>query len=148
MDTRNTNCGHASNSIAADSVRGRPAIEDVGQTVVDSAIRVHRVLGPGLLESAYQECLAYELRESGLRVRCEIEIPIRYGPLWIDSAYRVDMVIEEMVIIENKVVDRLLPVHTAQLSTYLQMSGCRLGFLLNWFVPLMKYGIRRVVNHL
>ena len=106
-------------------------IEAVAATIVDAAIKVHRALGPGLLESAYQQCLAYELRKRGLRVRCEDKLPIMYDGQRIDAGYRIDMLVEECVIVENKAVERLLPIHEAQLLTYLKLQGCKLGFLLN-----------------
>jgi len=123
-------------------------IEEIGALIVDSAVKVHKALGPGLLESSYQQCLAYELRRRGLHVQCEVSLPVRYEEIEIDAGYRIDMLIEGSVIIENKAVERILPVHAAQLLTYLRMKDCRLGFLLNWFVPRMKDGIRRYVNQL
>ena len=123
-------------------------IEEVGRQVVDAAIQVHRALGPGLLESAYQACLAYELRKRGVRVECEVLLPVRYDGQQIDAGYRIDMLVEGMVIIENKTVERLLPIHEAQLLTYLKLRDCRLGYLLNWNVPLMKQGIKRMVTRL
>jgi len=123
-------------------------IEVVATTIVDSAIKVHRALGPGLLESAYQTCLAYELRSCGLEVKCEVPLPVRYGELRVDAGYRIDMLIHDCVVIENKVVERILPIHSAQLLTYLKLSDKKLGFLLNWHVRLMKYGIKRFVNDL
>lgn len=113
--------------------------------MVDAAIRVHRSLGPGLLESAYQHCLAYELRQRGLHVECEMPLPITYDGQQIDAGYRVDMLVEDCLIIENKAVDELLPIHQAQLLTYMRLRGCRLGLLLNWNVKLMKDGIRRMI---
>jgi GxxExxY protein len=123
-------------------------IEDIAKTIVDAAITVHRALGPGLLETAYQACLAYELRKRGLRVACEVLLPVLYDGQQIDVGYRIDMLVEDCIIIENKAVDQLLPVHEAQLLTYLKLRDCRLGFLLNWNVSLMKHGIRRMVNKL
>lgn len=123
-------------------------IEDVATNVVDAAIKVHRALGPGLLESAYQRCLEHELSKRNLRVACETLLPIEYDGQQIDAGYRIDMVVEDCVIIENKTVDRLLPMRQAQLLTYLRLRGCKLGFLLNWKVPLMKQGIKRMVNDL
>lgn len=123
-------------------------IEEVARIIVDAAIKVHRALGPGLLESAYQYCLAYELRKRGLRVECELVLPIIYDGQRIDAGYRIDMLVEDCVIIENKTVDQLLPIHEAQLLTYLKLRDCRLGFLLNWNVKLMKNGIKRMVNNL
>ena len=123
-------------------------IEGVARQIVDSAIRVHRALGPGLLESTYQACLAHELRGRGLQVACEVRLPVTYDGVQIDAGYRVDMLVEDCVIVENKTVEKLLPIHQAQLLTYLKLNDCRLGFLLNWNVTLMKQGIKRMVNRL
>jgi len=123
-------------------------IEEAAKNIVDAAIKVHRALGPGLLESAYQHCLAYELRKRGLQVDCEILLPISYDDQQIDAGYRIDMLIENCIIIENKTVEKLLPIHQAQLLTYLKLRDCQLGFLLNWNVVLMKHGIKRMVNNL
>lgn len=120
-------------------------VEKVAQQIVDAAIKVHRALGPGLLESAYQACMAYELRKRGLRTECEVQLPVVYDGVQIDVGYRIDMLVEDSVIVENKVVEKLLPVHQAQLLSYLKLRGCHLGFLLNWNVPLMKQGIKRMV---
>jgi len=120
-------------------------IEHIGMIVVDSAIQVHRGLGPGLLESTYQACLAMEIRRTGLSVNTEVALPIEYKGHRIEVGYRMDMIIEGVVAIENKAVERLLPIHTAQLLTYLELSGIWLGFLLNWNVKLMKRGIHRFV---
>jgi GxxExxY protein len=126
----------------------RDWIESVGSEVVDSAIRVHRALGPGLLESAYQACLGHELESVGLVVEYEVKLPVMYRGIRIDNGYRADMRVERAVIVENKAVERLTSVHTAQILTYLELSGCKLGFLLNWHVKLMKYGINRFVSNL
>lgn len=123
----------------------REKIEEVGRVIVDSAIRVHRSLGPGLLESAYQSCMAYELKSRGFNIESEVRVPLRYRDLSIDNGYRIDLLVAGLVVIENKAVERLLPVHTAQILTYLELSGKKLGYLLNWHVPLMKHGIRRFV---
>jgi GxxExxY protein len=121
-------------------------IEEIARQIVDSTIKVHRKLGPGLLESAYQTCLSYELRQRGFHVECEVDQPVAYGDLQLEAGYRLDMIIEKLIIIENKAVDTLLPIHKAQLLTYLRLSGRRLGFLINWNVPLVKNGICRMVN--
>ncbi len=123
-------------------------IEEVGRVVVDAAVKVHKALGPGLLESAYQACLAHELRKRGLRVECEVVLPVEYDSVRIDAGYRVDMIVEGVIIIENKTVEKILPVHEAQLLTYLKLRGCHLGFILNWNVALMKEGIKRMVDRL
>ncbi len=130
---------------ATNIAQERVWIEHIGMVVVDSAIRVHRELGPGLLESAYQACLAYELRMVGFEVTCEKRLPVTYRRIFVDVGYRMDMVVEDMVVIENKTVGKILPIHEAQLLTYLRISGYRLGFLLNWHVRLMKNGIKRMV---
>ena len=126
----------------------RKRVEAVGAAVVDSAICVHRELGPGLLESAYQDCLAHELRSRGFDVVCEKQLPVVYKGRLLDVGYRIDMVVANGVVVENKVVEKILPIHRAQLLTYLRMSGLRLGYLLNWRVDLMKKGIRRMVFNL
>ena len=131
--------------VAKDVTTERRRIECIGRHVVDSAIKVHRVLGPGLLESAYQACLAYELRKAGFSVLCEERLPVKYEDVLIDVGYRMDMLVENLVVIENKAVERLLPIHEAQLLTYLKIGGHRLGYLLNWHVSLMKNGIKRMV---
>ena len=123
-------------------------IEEIGRNIVHSAIKVHKVLGPGLLESVYQKCLAYELDKTGLKVACEVPIPVKYEKVSIDVGFRIDMMIQQTVIIENKTVDKIAPIHEAQLLTYLKLTNLKLGFLLNWNVPLMKDGIKRMVNNL
>lgn len=123
-------------------------IESIATDVVDCAIKVHRELGPGLLESAYQHCHAHELRKRGRKVTIEVILPLKYDGEKIDVGYRLDMLVDDLVIVENKTVDALMPIHEAQLLTYLKLSGCHLGFLLNWNVRLMKNGIRRFVHNL
>ncbi len=118
-------------------------IEAIAKEIVDSAIKVHRSLGPGLLESAYQTCLAHELRKRGLAVECELILPILYDGITVDSGYRIDMLVENKIIIENKSVEKILPLHEAQLLTYLKMKKCAIGFLLNWNTRLMVDGIKR-----
>ncbi len=109
------------------------------------AIKVHSALGPGLLETAYQKCLAWELAQLGHRVECELILPIQYGSTTIDAGYRLDMLINDCVIVENKTVDAFQPIHMAQLLTYMKMKSVKLGYLLNWNVSLMKQGIKRMV---
>ena len=120
-------------------------IEEVARQIVDAAIKIHRALGPGLLESAYQQVLAYELRKRGLVVETEVPLPLVYDGQRIDAGYKVDMLVEDLIIVENKAVEGILPVHAAQLLTYMKLRGCKLGFLLNWNVPLMKSGIKRMI---
>ena len=123
-------------------------IERIATQIVDAAIKVHKTLGPGLLESAYQQCLTFELRKRGLNVETEVTLPLKYENQMIDAGYRIDMLIENAIIVENKVVEQLLPIHQAQLLTYLKLRDCHIGFLLNWNVALMKNGIKRKVNGL
>lgn len=123
-------------------------IEAIATDVVDCAIKVHKALGPGLLESAYQHCHAYELRKRGWDTETEVKLPLRYENQKIDVGYKIDVLINKIVIVENKAVESLLPVHEAQLLTYMKLSGCTIGFLLNWNVALMKHGIKRMVLNL
>jgi len=123
-------------------------IEAIATDVVDCAIKVHKALGPGLLESAYQHCHAYELKKRGWDAETEIKLPLIYEDQKIDVGYKIDTLINKLVIVENKIVESLLPVHEAQLLTYMKLSGCKLGFLLNWNVPLMKHGINSFVPNL
>ena len=122
-------------------------IEATASKIVNSALKVHKTLGPGLLESVYQKCLAHELENEGLNVRCEVPVPVRYNDISIDAGFRADMIIDDSIIIENKTVDQINPIHEAQLLTYLKVSNIQLGFLLNWNVTLMKNGIKRMVNN-
>jgi GxxExxY protein len=123
-------------------------IEEIGALVVDSAMKVHSVLGPGLLESAYRACLAHELEMRGLAVSQEKPLPIRYEGREISVGYRIDLLLDQQVIVELKAAERLLPIHMAQILSYLKLSGCKLGFLINFHVPHLREGIRRVVNGL
>jgi GxxExxY protein len=120
-------------------------VEEIATIIVDEAIKVHRALGPGLLESAYQRCLAHELRKRGLQVETEVALPVIYDGERIDVGYRLDMLVENVIIIENKTVGDIAPIHEAQLLTYLKLRQCRVGFLLNWNVTLMKHGIHRKI---
>jgi len=120
-------------------------IEAIATDIVDCAIKVHRELGPGLLESAYQHCMAHDLRKRHRKVLTEVTLPIVYDGQRLNAGYRIDMLIDDLVIIENKTVDAFLPIHMAQLITYLKLHNSNVGFLLNWNVKLMKRGIKRVV---
>ena len=113
--------------------------------LLDACFKVHSELGPGLLESSYELCLAYELQKSGLNVRSQVPMPISYGGVKLDAGYRVDLLIEESIIVEIKAVEEFHPVHMAQLLTYLKLSGNRLGLLVNFNVSRLKDGIKRVV---
>ncbi|HZK99149.1 MAG TPA: GxxExxY protein [Caulobacteraceae bacterium] len=117
--------------------------ESVARTLVDAGLKVHRALGPGLLESAYEHCLAHELRARGLSLERQVLLPIVYDGATIDAGYRLDLIVERAIVVEVKSVDALSRVHEAQILTYLKLSGCRIGFLMNFNVPLFKEGIRR-----
>ncbi|HJU19573.1 MAG TPA: GxxExxY protein [Stellaceae bacterium] len=120
--------------------------EEVGHTVIGAAIKVHSVLGPGLLESTYETCLNYELERLRLRVRQQALIPIRYESLIIDNGYRIDLLVEDLVVVELKAVTAILPVHRGQLLSYLRLGGFTLGYLLNFNVAHMRDGIVRMIN--
>ena len=120
----------------------------VTETVIGSAIEVHRALGPGLLESAYEACLAYELGRRGLKVERQKPVPLTYGGVRLDCGYRADLVVEDRVMVELKSVDRPEPIHEAQLLSYLKISGLAVGLLINFNVKMLKAGIRRIVNNL
>ena len=120
----------------------------LSNTVIGCAIEVHKVLGPGLLESAYQQCLAWELGRQGISVKEQVAIPIRYKELEVFNAYRLDMLIKDELVVELKAVEKIEPVHIAQMLTYLKVNRLRLGLLLNFNVDVMRKGIKRVVNNL
>jgi len=113
--------------------------------IIGAAIEVHRHLGPGLLESAYETCLAYELRQLGLAVERQKTLSLIYKEIKLDHGYRVDLLVEQKVIVELKVVEQIAPVHEAQVLSYLRFSGCKVGLLLNFNVKLLKDGIRRFI---
>lgn len=122
--------------------------DDIGRVLVDSAVRVHKALGPGLLESAYEACMVHVLKQHGLQVAKQIELPVCFEGIRLEAGYRIDLLIEGGVIVELKAVETLRPIHTAQLLSYLRLGGYKLGFLLNFNVPLMRDGIKRLVNQL
>jgi len=119
--------------------------EFVGREIVAAAARVHSVLGPGLLESAYSACLVRELTMRGLTVRCEVPVPVYYEDLRLEAGFRLDLLVNGRVLVEVKAVELLRPIHQAQLMTYLRLSGHQLGYLMNFNVLRMEHGIRRFV---
>lgn len=123
-------------------------LELLGKEVVDAAYTVHKELGPGLLESAYQFCLENELRFRGLKVEREKPVPLKYREQLLDCGYRIDLLVEDKIILELKSVESLLPIHTAQVITYLRLSGLHLGFLINFNTQIFKNGIKRIVFNL
>jgi GxxExxY protein len=114
--------------------------------IIGAAIEVHRALGPGLLESAYEACLAYEIGERGPKVERQKPLPLIYKDVTLDCGYRLDLLVENTVIVEVKTVDKLAPIHDAQLLSYLKLSGCKVGLLINFNMPILKHGIRRLMN--
>ena len=128
-------------------MKSEEELNRLSNVAIGCAIEVHKVLGPGLLESAYQQCLAWELRRKGLSVKEQVPIAIRYKELDVPNAYRLDILIEDELIVELKAIDRIEPVHIAQMLTYLKVNGLRLGLMLNFNVEVMKKGIKRVVNN-
>ncbi len=125
-----------------------PCVDRLTFTIIGCAIAVHRALGPGLLESAYFACLVVELRSQGLRVAVDVRVPLVYRGMKMDCAYKLDMVVEDTVILELKSLTTVLPVHEAQLLTYLKLTGKPVGLILNFNVPVMKDGITRKINTL
>jgi len=123
-------------------------INDISGQVIDAAMKVHKALGPGLLESAYQACLAYELRKRGLSVIIQVPLPIVYEEVHLEVGYRMDLVVEDVVLVELKAVESIAPIHKAQLISYLKLSGHKVGLLINFNVELLKQGVTRLVNHL
>ena len=121
---------------------------EIGHAIVGAAMKVHSLVGPGLLEGAYEACLAYELEKQHLRIRRQVLVPIRYEELAIDNGYRIDLLVEELVVVELKALEAILPVHRAQLLSYLRLGGFKLGYLLNFNVAHMRDGVTRLVNGL
>ena len=119
---------------------------EITEIIIGAAIEVHRHLGPGLLESTYETCTAHEITQSGLSVVRQKVLPIRYKGIEIGEGYRLDLLVADKVITEIKAVETLLPIHEAQLLTYLRLTGLRVGLLINFNVPVLKSGIRRMVN--
>jgi GxxExxY protein len=132
----------------ATDTKGRPFLgpNDTSRVVIECALRVHSALGAGVLESTVSACLAYELSEAGLHVEHQVHLPVVYQQVTLPAAYRVDFIVEKCLIVEVKCVEKLLPVHVAQILSYLKLSGLKLGLLLNFNVPHLRQGIRRVIN--
>jgi GxxExxY protein len=129
-----------------EATRFQAADNQLTDKIIGAAIEVHRTLGPGLLESAYEECLCYELSQLGLGFQRQVELPVRYKRVNLDCAYRIDLIVEGTVIVELKTVSELPPVHSSQLLTYLKLSGKQVGLLINFNVTVLKKGLKRVVN--
>lgn len=120
-------------------------LNQITHEILDSAYKVHSALGPGLLESSYQACLVYELRKKGLKVEIEKPLPLIYEEIKLECGYRIDILVENKVVVELKTVDNFVDVHVAQVLTYLKLSGCKVGLLLNFYTKSLKDGIKRVI---
>jgi GxxExxY protein len=121
-------------------------LDEIARQIVDAAFAVHVALGPGLLESVYEQCLTYELQSRSLIVARQLALPVRYREITIDAGFRVDLLVNDLIVVEIKAVEKMLPVHEAQLLTYLKLSGKRLGLLINFNVPRIKDGIKRLLG--
>ena len=119
--------------------------DSLTKSVIGLAIEVHRALGPGLLESAYQECLCYELKANGIAFGRQVALPVIYKSVKLDCGYRMDLVVDDRLVVELKTVEKILPIHEAQLLTYLRLSGISTGLLLNFNTAVLKNGIKRMV---
>lgn len=125
----------------------RDELNEISGKIIELAIKVHRALGPGMLEGAYEICLMHELVKNGFRVQSQVTLPIIYDGVRLDAGYRIDLLVEDCVIVELKAIEKLMPVHEAQLLSYLRMSDLKLGLLINFNVRLLRDGVRRVVNN-
>ena len=121
-------------------------LNEISGAIIDSAMKVHSALGVGLLESVYETCLAHELRKRGFQVETQVALPVFYDGITLDAGYRIDLLVENAVIVELKAVERVLPIHEAQLLSYLKLSGKKLGLLLNFNVVHFRNGIKRMMN--
>ena len=123
-------------------------LNQITERIIGACIEIHRALGPGLLESAYETCLCHELTLAGLRFERQKPLPVVYKDVKLDCGYRIDVLVEEQIIVELKTVEALLPIHEAQLLTYLKLTGLKLGLLINFNVPVLTKGIKRIANNL
>jgi GxxExxY protein len=121
-------------------------LNEITAEIVDAAIKVHRALGPGLLESAYEACLLYELNRRGVSAKSQVPLPVRFDEILIEVGYRIDLLVADSIIVELKSVDDVAPIHKAQLLSYLKLSGKKVGLLINFNVELLKNGITRIAN--
>ncbi len=127
-------------------MRDKEKLDEISRRIIGAAIEVHRHLGPGLLESAYQSCLAFELKQLGLKLEEQKPLPIVYKDVKLDCGYRLDLIVEDEIIVEIKAIEQLLPIHEAQLLSYLRLAKKRVGLLINFHVPVLKNGLKRIVN--
>jgi GxxExxY protein len=124
------------------------SINVLTEKIIGCAIEVHKGIGPGLLESAYEECLAYELAQAGLAFERQVHLPVKYKGVSLDCGYKLDLIVEAKIILELKAVERIMPIHEAQLLSYLRMMNLKLGLILNFHTSAMKYGIKKIANNL
>ena len=136
----------AENAERAEEAERLGDLNGITHGIIAAAIEVHRHLGPGLLESAYQECVCYELSQMGLTFTREVHLPLSYKGLQLDCNYRIDLLVEDAIVVELKSVEQILPIHSAQLLTYLKAAHKQIGLLINFSVPVLKDGIRRMVH--
>jgi GxxExxY protein len=127
-------------------MQNRESLDEISRRIIGAAIEVHRHLGPGLLESAYESCLVFELKQLGLRVEEQKPLPVIYKDVKLDCGYRLDLVVEDEIVIEIKAVEKLLPIHEAQLLSYLRLANKRVGLLMNFHVSVLRNGLKRIVN--
>jgi len=149
MIRRETHCLGSGTNVASGHDMPEATAGELNQitsTIIANAINIHRMFGPGLLESAYSACLVHDLREAGLQVECQKPLPLVHGRLQIDCAYRADVVVEGLVLVEIKAIDLVLPSHRRQVNTYIRLGDYRVGLLLNFGAAIMKHGIERIVN--
>ena len=125
----------------------RQRLDSITEKIIGAAISVHRELGPGLLESAYEECLCFELSQLQIDFERQVPLPVHYKEIRLDCGYRMDIVVEHRVVVELKAVERIIPVHEAQLLSYLKLAGLKVGLLLNFHTPVLKSGLKRIVNN-
>jgi len=121
-------------------------LDQISRRIIGAAIEVHRHIGPGLLESAYQACLVFELKQLGFKVEEQQPLPVVYKQVKLDCGYRIDLVVENELIVEIKAIEKLLPIHEAQVLSYLRLAKKRVGLLMNFHVPVLKDGLKRIVN--
>lgn len=121
-------------------------LNKISETIIGCAIKVHKTLGPGLLESTYEVCLIHELKKVGLNVQSQVVLPVIYDEVKLDAGYRIDLLVENAVIVELKAIDSLLPIHEAQVISYLKLSGKKIGLLINFNVKLLINGVKRLAN--
>ena len=121
-------------------------LNELTGAIIGAAIEVHRNLGPELLESAYESCLLWELRQKYLKVETQVPVPIRYKGIQLDAGYRIDLLVQDKIIVEMKAIDKIQPIHTAQVLTYLKMTNLKMALILNFNVGLMRSGIKRIIN--